>query len=157
MIFPIARILSRGYNYYSMDISDKIIYLRKKRKLSQSQLAGKIGVSTKLVADWEKAAVRPDTECIRRLSKEFEISRADLMNDDVDLKNNPLKELIKTLNFVASKKNKEMLITAIAFLVVAFIFVLTAIGLKSILYSIFAMICAFFAIVAFVLREKNKK
>ena len=125
-------------------------------KLSQSKLAEKIGVSTNLVEEWEKAAVRPDAECLRRLSKEFEISRADLMNDNVDLKNNQFKEFIKVLNLVASKKNKQMLITAIAFLVVALIFVFAAIGLKSILYSVFAIICALFATAAFVLREKNK-
>ena len=66
--------------------AERIVNLRRERKLTQSQLAEKIGVSRSCVANWERCIREPDAADICSLATFFNVSteyicgRTDLCN-----------------------------------------------------------------------------
>ena len=50
------------------NISNNIVYYRKKIGLTQSQLAERLGVKTTTVSTWERGASSPDIETLYDLS-----------------------------------------------------------------------------------------
>ena len=56
--------------------------LREKRKLTQADLADKIGVSAKTVSKWETAKGLPDVSLLQPLAKALNISVIELMNGE---------------------------------------------------------------------------
>lgn len=56
------------------NISNNIVYYRKKTGLTQSQLAEKLGVKTTTVSTWERGASSPDIETLYDICKIFDIS-----------------------------------------------------------------------------------
>ena len=57
-----------------MNIGERIFEERKRKGLSQSELADLIGVSRQAVSKWENSTATPDLDKIVALSKVFEIS-----------------------------------------------------------------------------------
>ena len=57
-----------------MDTKDVIIELRKKSGLSQEELAEKVYVTRQAVSRWENGETVPNTETLKLLSKEFDVS-----------------------------------------------------------------------------------
>lgn len=55
-------------------IADRIKQLRKKKGVSQSQLAEAIGVKKNTVSTWERGTRKPDFAALQLLSEYFEIS-----------------------------------------------------------------------------------
>ena len=55
-------------------IADRIKQLRKKKGVSQSQLAEAIGVKNNTVSTWERGTRKPDFDALQLLSEYFEIS-----------------------------------------------------------------------------------
>ncbi len=71
-----------------MNIGERIFEERKRKGLSQSELADLIGVSRQAVSKWESSTATPDLDKIVTLSKVFEISIDHLINGtDQDTKN----------------------------------------------------------------------
>lgn len=56
------------------NISNNIVYYRKKTGLTQSQLAEKLGVKTTTVSTWERGASSPDIETLYDICKIFDVS-----------------------------------------------------------------------------------
>lgn len=56
--------------------------LREMRKLTQAELAGKIGVSSKTVSKWETARGLPDISLLQPLAEALGISLIELMNGE---------------------------------------------------------------------------
>lgn len=56
--------------------------LREKRRLTQAELADKIGVSAKTVSKWETAKGLPDISLLEPLAKSLNISVIELMNGE---------------------------------------------------------------------------
>ena len=54
--------------------SDRIKQLRKKKGISQSELAELIGVKNNTVSTWERGTRKPDFEALNLLSNYFEVS-----------------------------------------------------------------------------------
>ena len=54
-------------------IRENLVYLRKKNKLTQMELAEKIGYSDKTVSRWEVGDVTPDIEVIEKLAKLYDV------------------------------------------------------------------------------------
>ena len=54
-------------------ISDRIKQLRKKKGVSQSQLAEAIGVKNNTVSTWERGTRKPDVDALHLLSDYFEV------------------------------------------------------------------------------------
>ena len=66
----------------SMNISEKIISLRKEKGLSQEAFAEALGVSRQSVSKWESGAALPDTDKIIAMSELFGVSTDYLLKND---------------------------------------------------------------------------
>lgn len=62
-------------------LSEKIYTLRRKRGLSQEQLAEKIGVSRQAISKWEGGLSTPELEKLRALSEFFQVSMDELTSE----------------------------------------------------------------------------
>lgn len=60
---------------------DKIKLLRRKRKLTQSQLANELNVTAQAVSKWEKGLSYPDIETIIKISELFGVTTDYLLKD----------------------------------------------------------------------------
>lgn len=65
-----------------MEIKDILLQLRKKHQLTQSEMAEKLMITRQAVSRWETGASIPNTETLKLISKEFNISINTLINDD---------------------------------------------------------------------------
>lgn len=77
----------------SIEIANRLIELRKKKGLSQEELADVLGVSRQAVSKWERAEASPDTDNLIALAKFYNVSLDELLDtstpvDDV-LKDEP--------------------------------------------------------------------
>ena len=110
-----------------MDI-DKISQLikikRKERKLTQEELANKLGVTEKAISRWETGRGTPDISLLIPLSKQLKIDVSELLNGEEN------KNISKSIETViqyeeSSKKNKRkkpLVISLIIYLFVIFFF-----------------------------------
>ena len=64
-----------------MKFNEKLIELRKKKGLSQEELGYKINVTRQTISKWELGQTSPEMDKLVELSKIFEISVDDLLND----------------------------------------------------------------------------
>lgn len=62
-----------------MSFADNLQSIRKEKKLSQEELAERIGVSRQAVSKWEQGSGYPETEKLLVLSKELNVSLDYLM------------------------------------------------------------------------------
>ena len=93
-----------------MNLSDKILRLRKDNKMSQEELAEKLNVSRQAISRWEMATAQPDAVNVLQLSKIFNVTTDYLLNDEYENdKDIPIvKEIEKT-----NKAENNTLITFI--------------------------------------------
>lgn len=63
---------------------DNLIRLRKIKRLTQEELAEKVGVTRQAIAKWEAGETMPDLERSRILAEVFEVSLDDLANFEPD-------------------------------------------------------------------------
>ena len=66
-----------------MEIGKKIMNLRKKDGLSQEELAEKIGVARQTISKWELGETSPDLKQAKELSKIFNVSLDELVDNDI--------------------------------------------------------------------------
>ena len=57
-----------------MTLGQRIQELRKQQNLSQEELGTRLGVSRQAVSRWENGETVPNTETLKLLSKEFDVS-----------------------------------------------------------------------------------
>lgn len=74
--------------------------LREGQKLTQAELAGKIGVSGKAVSKWETAKGLPDIALIQPLAKALGVSVIELMNGETVINRNISCNLLRTKFYV---------------------------------------------------------
>ena len=65
-----------------MQLSDKIVGLRKSNGMSQEDLAEKLNISRQSISRWEMGSALPDATNILQLSKLFSVTTDYLLNDD---------------------------------------------------------------------------
>ncbi len=66
-----------------MKIGDKILELRKNTKMSQEKLAEKLNVTRQTISNWELGQTLPDIEQTKEISKIFNITLDELVDNDV--------------------------------------------------------------------------
>ena len=66
-----------------MEIGKKIMDLRKKNGLSQEDLAEKVGVARQTISKWELGETSPDLKQSKELSKVFNVSLDELVDNDI--------------------------------------------------------------------------
>ncbi|HEL1178043.1 TPA: helix-turn-helix transcriptional regulator [Streptococcus equi subsp. zooepidemicus] len=64
-----------------MDVTEKLLQLRKSKGMSQEELAEKIGVSRQAISRWENGTALPDASNILVLSKLYDVTADYLLND----------------------------------------------------------------------------
>lgn len=74
--------LSNRRGKKNMNLSDKIVELRKKNGFSQEDLADELQVSRQAVSRWEQGTADPSSSNILELSKLFNVTTDYLLNDD---------------------------------------------------------------------------
>ncbi len=66
-----------------MEIGNKIMELRKKKGMSQEELAEKVGVARQTISKWELGETSPDLKQSKELSKIFNVSLDELVDNDI--------------------------------------------------------------------------
>lgn len=66
-----------------MEIGNKILELRKNNHITQEELAEKVGVSRQTISNWELGESSPDLKQSKELSKIFNISLDELVNNNI--------------------------------------------------------------------------
>ena len=66
-----------------MEIGNKIVELRKKKGLSQEELAEEVGVARQTISKWELGETAPDLKQAKKLSEIFKVSLDELTNNDI--------------------------------------------------------------------------
>ena len=88
-----------------MKFGENLKWLRKQKKISQEQLAERVGVSRQSVSKWECAEAYPEMENILALCKIFGCKLNDLVHEEM-LDIDELDDEIK-MNVVKFKKEKQ--------------------------------------------------
>ncbi|SMC58996.1 Helix-turn-helix [Oscillospiraceae bacterium] len=140
-----------------MDISDKIIKLRKKNAMSREALASRMGVDRSVVERWEKGLLVPDKIQIRKLGQIFEVEPSYLANNRADDDRTLIKGLIIYLDHITKGHKRAVVLTAVVSLVVAFLFLLLAIRLQSTFCSVISVITVLVSCISFIFYGRNKK
>ena len=111
-----------------MEIGNKILELRKKNGLSQEELAEKVGVARQTISKWELGETSPDLKQSKELSKIFNVSLDELVDNNtkdviIEKVSNTEKLaglIIKILKFIGIAFLLILVIDVIAFIVFAF-------------------------------------
>ena len=74
--------------------------LREARNLTQAELAGKIGVSSKTISKWETAKGLPDISLLQPLAQALGISVIELMNGEHIINKNTSANMLRTKFYV---------------------------------------------------------
>ena len=67
-----------------MNIGEKIVFLRKKKGISQEELAHELNTSRQAISKWENNQSTPDLEKLVALSKYFHVTTDYLLMDKVE-------------------------------------------------------------------------
>ena len=105
-----------------MNLGKKIAELRKKNNLSQEELADKVGVARQTISKWEICDTTPDINQVKIISKIFNISIDELVDNDI---NNLIVEKISNTEKLAGitiKILKVFGIMLIVFITLIFLF-----------------------------------
>ena len=84
-----------------------IAELRKQKKLTQEQLAEKLGVTSKSISRWENGKTMPDLSLMKPLCDELEITINDLLSgekiDKIDYQDKLEENILNTINYTDKK------------------------------------------------------
>ena len=107
-----------------MNLGKKIAELRKKNNLSQEELAEKVGVARQTISKWEIGDTTPDIIQVKIISKIFNISIDELVDNDI---NSVIVEKVSNTEKLAGiiiKILKVFGIMLIVFITLIFLFVI---------------------------------
>ena len=107
-----------------MNLGKKIAELRKKNNLSQEELDEKVGVARQTISKWEIGDTTPDINQVKIISKIFNISIDELVDNDI---NNVIVEKVSNTEKLAGitiKILKVFGIMLIVFITLIFLFVI---------------------------------
>ena len=85
-----------------MQVGKQIQHYRKKKNLSQDDLAEIIFVSRQSISNWERGAIYPDIQNLLLLSKVFEVSLDKLVKGDLET----MKQIIHDQEFMRYQKDE---------------------------------------------------
>ena len=92
-----------------MTFSEKLIILRKRRGMSQEQLAEKLDISRQTVSKWESQQALPDASKIVLIAEIFSISTDLLLKDECEIADEEVAAVAKT---VGKEKQTEKMVCA---------------------------------------------
>ena len=112
-----------------MEIGNKIMELRKKKGLSQENLAELVGVARQTISKWELGETSPDLKQAKELSNVFKVSLDELVSNDIK---DILIEKTSNTEKLAGLILKLIKIIAIFIIVFPIIYILAFICFKNI-------------------------
>ena len=136
-----------------MEISEKILRLRKKHKMTREKLAARAGVGIDTVDKWEKGILKPNDVEKRRLSGIFNIEPSYFSDKRPSL----IKVLILHTDRITKRHRGAVLATAAVSLIVAFIFLMLSVDHLTTFFSVMAILSVIVSVLAFVFYGRNKK
>ena len=111
-------------------VGNYLASLRKEKNLTQEELAERINVSSKTISKWEVGTNIPDTTCLYKLSKEFNVPTQDILNGGEVHNESENNDSIKNgINFY-NKLFKRKVIKILVLIIIGIV------SLFSILYTI---------------------
>ncbi len=142
-----------------MKLYEKIIKLRKSNGWSQEELAEKLDLSRQAISRWENGTALPDANNILQLSKIFGVTSDYLLNEDYsDNGDIPcVKEAKEALDSKKNSNRKLFLLSSIAFLLGAIVWLVQAINNLSALHAALAIINALLSGVSVIIFDRNKR
>jgi len=108
-----------------MKLGNKILELRKKSGLSQEQLGEKINVTRQTISNWELGETSPNPEQLKLLSKAFNVSLDELLNNDI---NNVIIEKIEDTKKTNNAIKTLLIIILILVVLILFYYLGTFLG-----------------------------
>ena len=106
------------------EVGDFIAKLRKQKRITQSELGEKVGVTDKAVSKWERGICMPDHSLLKPLAKTLDISITELL-EGKKLENIDDKEMLNAIHMGAlrySNENKKRVIKISVTIIVPLIF-----------------------------------
>ena len=142
-----------------MKLYEKIIKLRKSNGGSQEELAEKLDLSRQAISRWENGTALPDANNILQLSKIFGVTSDYLLNEDyTDDGDIPcVKEAKKELDSKKDSNRKLFLVSSVAFLLGAAVWLFQAINHLSAPYAALAIVNALLSGVSVIIFDRNKR
>ena len=142
-----------------MKLYEKIIKLRKSNGWSQEELAEKLDLSRQAISRWENGTALPDANNILQLSKIFGVTSDYLLNEDYsDDGDIPcVKEAKKELDSKKDSNRKLFLVSSVAFLLGAAVWLFQAINHLSAPYAALAIVNALLSGVSVIILDRNKR
>ncbi len=113
-----------------MNLTDKLISLRKKNGFTQATLAEKVDISRQSISRWEMGEALPSTDNLRRLSELFGVPVDYLMNDEVST----LETAVAVMEGPEKRRQKLTLVGAVIGLVIV-LAIIFAVGVFLIGYE----------------------
>lgn len=110
-----------------MQFPEKLFQLRKKKGLTQAQLAGIINVSRQAISKWEMGTAVPDIANVLALSRVFNVTTDYLLNDKMDTENDS--PAVKETVAVFKIKHKYILVRII--LVICIVAIIVTVGIVT--------------------------
>ena len=121
-----------------MKFNEKLIELRRKEGLSQEELGYKLNVTRQTISKWELGQTTPEMDKLVELSKIFNVSVDDLINNSEIPKNETTQiEDEPIINQDNNKREKNMKIIITVILVVVIILILIRLSTTLSIFSIF--------------------
>lgn len=136
-----------------MEISEKILRLRKKHNMTQEKLAARTGVGIDTVDKWEKGILKPNDVEKRRLAGIFNIESSYFSDRRPPL----TKVLTIHMDRITKRHRGAVLATAAVSLIVAFIFLLLSMDHLTTFFSVLAILSVIVSVLAFIFYGRNKK
>ena len=117
-----------------MKFEEKLMDLRKKRGMSQEELAEQLGVSRQAVSRWELGSTQPDAPNLLKLSDLFGVSIDWLLRegDTAEAEAAQTKAVHQPQAEKMQTRHKGFLIASIGFVIAAFAFLIAALDRMSI-------------------------
>ena len=142
-----------------MKLYEKIIKLRKSNGWSQEELAEKLDLSRQAISRWENGTALPDANNILQLSKIFGVTSDYLLNEDYsDDGDIPcVKEAKKELDSKKDSNRKLFIVSSVAFLLGAAVWLFQAINHLSAPYAALAIVNALLSGVSAIIFDRNKR
>lgn len=104
-------------------LGENILRLRKEANLSQEALGDIIGVTRQTISNWELEETAPNPEQLKLLSKAFNVSIDDLLNNDIQ---NIIVKKVSDTEIVGNAIMKVLKTIGIAFVVFVIIIAIAA-------------------------------
>lgn len=127
-----------------------ILKLRKEKKMTQLELAEKIGVTDRTISKWENGKGMPDISLMQPLCKELGITINDLLNGEIDDKVQHDEKSVKEVRRSSKIIKCIIFYIVIFFLSVIIVLFLALLTIFFIISGILIPVCGLFKLVGYI-------